>query len=139
MGALLGGPHGPPVSEEDDRERRDAWRSWRQAVDLLATDARVETEARAELERRYLGGHPVLFPDAATAWAKYVDQIERLFHLAEVTEPARPTRRASGRASIAARVEALATWLADDARVKAYEIVGERERAVSIMERRLGA
>jgi hypothetical protein len=55
-----------------------------------------------------------------------------------VTEPARPTRRASGRASIAARVEALATWLADDARVKAYEIVGERERAVSIMERRVG-
>ena len=139
MGTLLGGPQGPPESEEDARERRDAWRSWRTTVDRLVADVRVETEARAELERRYLGGHAVLFPDAATAWAKYVDQIERLFHLAEVTEPARPTRRASGRASIAARVEALATWLADDARVKAYEIVGERERAVSIMERRVGS
>jgi hypothetical protein len=34
--------------------------------------------------------------------------------------------------------EALATRLVDDARVKAYDIVGDRERAVAIMERRLG-
>jgi hypothetical protein len=139
MGALLGGPHGPPESEEDARERRDAWCSWRKAVDLLATEVRVETEARAELERRYLGGHPVLFPDAAAAWAGHVDLVERLLGFAEAIEPARPTRRPSGGESSKARVEALVTWLADDARVKAYEIVGERERAVSIMERRLGA
>lgn len=139
MGTLLGGPHGPPESDEDARERRDAWRSWRKAVDLLSMDVRVETEARADLERRYLGGHPVLFPDAATAWAKYVDLVERLLGLAEVIEPARRPRRPSGGESLAARVEALATWLADDARVKAYEILGTRERAVAIMERRLGA
>jgi hypothetical protein len=139
MGALLGGPHGPPESDEDARERWDAWRSWRKAVDLLSTEVRVETEARAELERRYLGGHPVLFPDAATAWAGHVALVERLLGLAEAIEPARPTRRPSGGESIKARVEALVTWLADDARVKAYEIVGNRERAASIMERRLGA
>jgi len=132
-------PSGPPESDEDARERRDAWRSWRTLVDRLVADVRIETEARANLERRYLGGHPVLFPDAEASWAKYADHVERLFGLAEVTEPAGPTKRPSGGASIAARVEALATWLADDARVKAYEIVGDRERAVSIMERRLGA
>ena len=137
MGALLGGPHGPPESEEDARERRDAWRSWRKAVDLLSTEVRVESGARAELERRYLGGHAVLFPDAAAAWAGHVAFVERLLGLAEAIEPARPTRRPSGGETIAAQVEALATWLADDARVKAYEILGERERAVSIMERRL--
>ena len=65
--------------------------------------------------------------------------VERLLGLAEVIEPARRPKRPSGGESIAARVEALATRLADDARVKAYEIVGNRERAVSIMERRLGA
>jgi hypothetical protein len=139
MGALLGGPHGPPEPEEDARERGDAWRSWRQAVDLLSTDVRVETEARAELERRYLAGRPVLFPDAATAWAGHVDLVGRLLGLADAIEPARPTRRPSGGETIAARVEALATWLADDARVKAYEILGERARAVSIMEHRLRA
>jgi hypothetical protein len=139
MGTLLGGPHGPPESDEDARERRDAWRSWRTVVDRLVADVRVETEARAELERRYLGGHAVLFPDAATAWARHGDFAERLLGLAEVIEPARRPRRPPGGESLAARVEALATWLADDARVRAYEIVGNRERAVSIMERRLGA
>ena len=139
MGTLLGGPHGPPESDEDARERRDAWRSWRTVVDRLVADVRVETEARSELERRYLGGHPVLFTDAATAWAGHVELVERLLVLAEAIEPARATRRPSGGESLAARVEALATRLADDARVKAYEIVGNRERAVSIMERRLGA
>jgi len=139
MGTLLGGPHGPPESDEDARERRDAWRSWRTVVDRLAADVRVETEARAELERRYLAGRAVLFPDAAAAWAGHVDFVERLFGLAEAIEPARATKRPSGGESLAARVEALATRLADDARVKAYEIVGNRERAVSIMERRLGA
>ena len=114
----------------------------RTVVDRLVADVRVETEARVELERRYLGGHPVLFPDAATAWAGYVELVERLSGLAETIEPARPTRptrRASGGESLAAQVGALATRLADDARVKAYEILGERERAVSIMERRLGS
>jgi hypothetical protein len=108
-------------------------------VDRLVADVRVETEARSDLERRYLGGRAVLFPDAAAAWAGHADLVERLLGLAEVIEPARATRRPSGGESLAARVEALATWLADDARVKAYEILGERERAVSIMERRPGA
>ena len=139
MGTLLGGPHGPPESDEDARERRDAWRSWRTTVDRLVADVRVETGARSDLERRYLGGHAVLFPDAAAAWDGHVDFVERLFGLAEAIEPARATKRPSGGESLAARVEALATRLADDARVKAYEIVGNRERAVSIMERRLRA
>ena len=35
------------------------------------------------------------------------------------------------------RVAGRVTRLADDARVRAYEIMGDRERAVTIMERRL--
>ncbi len=142
MGALLSGPHEPPADETDARERRDAWRS---VVDQLTTDVRVETEARASLQRRYLGGHSVLFADAADAWASHVDFVERLDGLAAVIappEPATPARRKTGGragASIDVRVDALASQLADDARVKAYEILGERERAVRIMERRLRA
>jgi hypothetical protein len=139
MGTLLGGLQGPPESDEDARERRDAWRNWRTLVDRLVADVRVETEARAELERRFFCGHAVLFPDAAAAWAGHVDFVERLLGLADVIEPARRPRRPSGGESIAAQVGALATRLADDARVKGYELLGERERAVSIMERRLGA
>jgi len=146
MGALLGGPHGPPVSDTDAREQRDAWRLWRSVVDRLTTDVRVDAEARASLEGRYLAGHDVLFADAATAWAGHVDFVERLGGLAEIIapgEPAKAGRRKPGRSgpgdSLDARVEALVSRLADDARVKAYEVLGDRERAVSIMERRLAS
>jgi hypothetical protein len=144
MGALLGGPHEPPTSEEDAKEQRDAWRSWRTLTERLTTDVRVETEARASLQRRYLGGYDVLFADVATDWAKHVEFIERLAGFAEVmasAETETPARRKPSatnvRATFEGRAGALASQLADDARVKAYEILGERERAVSIMERRL--
>ena len=146
MGALLGGPHEPPTSDEDARERQDAWRQWRSMVDRLTSNVRVETEARASLQRRYLGGHDVLFADVATDCAKHVEFVERLAGLAEViasAETETPARRKSGatkgRAAFEGRAGALASQLADDARVKAYEILGDRERAVSIMERRLRA
>jgi len=145
MGALLGGPHDSPTSDKDARERRDAWRLWRGLVDRLATDVQVESEARAGLERRYLGGHDVLFADAAAAWTSHVDLVKRLAGLAEViesVEPAKAARRnpgGRGGDSFDARVRALADYLADDARVRAYEILGDRERAVSIMESRLRA
>lgn len=108
--------------------------------------ARVETEARSSLERRYLGGHNVLFADVAAAWASHVEMVERLGGLAEVialAHPAKPARRKSGGSAAndasEGRVGVLANQLADDARVRAFEILGERERAVSIMERRLRA
>lgn len=144
MRALLGGPHGSPVSDADARQRRDAWSLWRSVVDRLTTDVRVETEARVSLERRHLAGHDVLFADAATTWAGHVDLVERLGSLAEAiaeAEPAKLARRkgaGSGSGdSFDARVKALAGELADDARIRAYEVLGERDRAVAIMERRL--
>jgi hypothetical protein len=122
MGALLGGPDGPPVSDTDARERRDAWCLWRSVVDRLTTDVRVEAEARTSLERRYLAGHDVLFADAASAWAGHVEFVERLAGLAEIiapSEPAKTGRRKPDRSGPAGafdtQVEALASHLADDA------------------------
>jgi hypothetical protein len=40
-------------------------------------------------------------------------------------------------ASVKTRAAARAETLADDARVRAYEVLGDRPRAVEIMERRL--
>lgn len=48
----------------------------------------------------------------------------------------RSTRTAPG-GSLTERVAERVTTLADDARVRAYEILGDRPRAVEIMERRL--
>jgi len=145
MGTLLGGLHEPPIAEIDARERHDAWLCWRSVVERLSLDVRVHAAARTGLEDRYFGGRDVLFLDAASAWSGHVELVERLAGLAEVIEsgdsgrPARRKPREGQAASLGARVEALASHLADDARVRAYEMLGDRERAVSIMERRLRA
>jgi hypothetical protein len=127
MGALLGGPNGPPADDTDAREQRDAWHLWRSVVDRLTTDVRVaaEAEARTSLERRYLAGHDVLFADAAMAWAGHVEFVERLAGFAEILTPGEPAKtgprkpdRSGVEDSFGAQVEALAGRLADDARVR---------------------
>lgn len=147
MGCLLGGPReidlAPAEVETYRRERADAWALWWPVVDRLRLDVRVENEARTTLERRFFAGHDVLFADAATSWASHVDMVERLASLAETMASTggpmavsrRSTRTASG--SLTERVAARVATLADDARVRAYEILGDRSRAVEIMERRL--
>jgi hypothetical protein len=148
MGCLLGGPRAddlPPAEAKIyERDLAGCWAQWRTVVDRLSLDVRVENEARATLERRFFGGHEVLFADAAESWASHVDMVDRLAGLAEAmvwTEEASARRRPPARpgvdASLDARVEDRAARLADDARVRAYETLGERLKAVQIMEQRL--
>jgi hypothetical protein len=105
---------------------------------------RVETDARATLERRFFGGHDVLFADATAAWTGHVDFVERLASLADALAPTsgpKPRARRSavraGSPSLTERVAERVATLTGDARVRAYEILGDRPRAVEIMERRL--
>jgi hypothetical protein len=149
MGCLLGGPResdlAPAEVETYRRERADAWALWWPVVDRLLLEVRVENEARTTLARRFFRGHEVLFSDAATSWASHVDMVERLASLAEVmastggpmARSRRSTRTASGARTLGV-AERVAT-LTDDARVRAYETLGDRPKAVQIMERRLMA
>jgi len=128
MGCLLGGPREsdiPPAEVETYRlERADAWGLWWPVVDRLLLDVRVENEARTALERRFFGGHDVLFADATEAWTGHVDFVERLASLAETMAStggpmarARRSRTASG--SLTERVAERVATLTDDARVRA--------------------
>ncbi len=148
MGCLLGGRRAadlpPTEATVHERELADAWAQWCTVVDRLSLDVRVENETRATLERRFFGGHDVLFADASAAWASHVDFVERLASLADTMAPTsapkpRPRRSAvlAGSGSLTERVAERVAVLADDARVRAYEIMGDRPRAVQIMERRL--
>jgi hypothetical protein len=148
MGCLLGGPRAKdlPAAEAETYKGQlaDAWAQWRAVVDRLGVDVRVESEARATLERQFFGGHDVLFADAAMSWASHVDMVERLVGLAEAMTwtdqakaPRRPPAGIEAGASLEARVADRVARLADDARVRAYEILGDRPKAVEIMERRL--
>jgi hypothetical protein len=148
MGCLLGGPRAadlpPAEAKVYERELADCWAPWWPVLDRLTLEVRVETEARATLERRFFGGRAVLFADAGAAWASHVDFVERLASLAEtmastgwpMARSRRSMRTAPG-GSLTERVAERVATLADDARVRAYEILGDRPRAVEIMERRL--
>lgn len=147
MGSILGGPRAADLPPDEartyDRELTDAWAQWRAVVDRLSSDVQVEGEARAALERRFFGDHDVFFADASQAWAEHVDLVERLAGLAEAMASTGkpPTRRGRDRSAVTGSVDALVaartTRLADDARVRAFELLGDRPRAVAIMERRL--
>jgi hypothetical protein len=149
MGCLLGGPRetdlAPDEVAEHAREFASAWALWRSVVDRLDFDVRVANEARATLERQHYGGHDVLFADAAKAWAEHGELVRLLTGIAEimpVTSHGRARQRPPGgtdTGAVEARVEGRVRTLADDARVRAYEVLGERLKAVAIMERRLMA
>ena len=148
MGCLLGGPREADLSPEaweiHRQELAECWASWRTVVHRLTDDVRVESAARARLEQRYFGGRDVFFPDVAEAWSSYVDLVNRIAGLAEMmARPGKPKARRLGPdasaplASVEERTTYRAQILADDARVRAFGIMGERERGVAIMERRL--
>jgi hypothetical protein len=87
-------------------------------------------------------GRDVFFADASQAWLEQVDLVERLVSLGGVLSRARATptkqrRRSEGRGAVDARVAERVARLVDDARVRAYELLGDRPKALAIMERRL--
>ena len=144
MGCLLGGPHSdelpPAEAKVYVKELGEAWTLWRTVVDGLSLGIRAENDARVTLERRFLGGHQIFFADVGETWAGHVDLVERLASLADLLAVPGTRGRAVGTkagGSVAERAGHRATELADDARVRAFAIMGERERAVTIMERRL--
>jgi hypothetical protein len=149
MGCLLSGPRADdlhPAARDDHRtELAVCWANWREVVERLSRDVEIENAARAQLQRRYFGGREVFFADTGQAWAEHVDLVDRLERLAQgLTPPAKPSSRrcsprTDGIASLEDRIAQRVEVLADDARVRAFGIMGERDRAVGIMERRLVA
>lgn len=149
LSALLGDALTPdcgvPSDEIGPQAEPDArWQDTREMVASLAAAVQVEEEARTSLERRYLDGHPALFGDAGNEWAGLRELIAGLGQRLTSIAPGAPAARRGAHVrlveeSTTERVNAQAAELADDGRVTAYELLGERERAVTIMERRLRA
>jgi hypothetical protein len=148
MGTLLGGPRAEDLAPHEAkayvRELADAWASWRTVVDRLRAELNVENEARATLQRRFFAGHDVFIGDVSGVWAEHVDLVGRLANLADLLASgagpkSRQRSRTDSGGSLSELVAERVTWLADDARVRAFEIMGDRPRAVAIVERRLVA
>jgi hypothetical protein len=130
----------PAVWQTHREELSGGWRSWTSVVEGLVWLAAVENDARTFLEKRYLAGRPSLFRDAAEEWTELEEQVGRLetiasgFAEAKVEGHRRLRRRAPDHAG---RVKARAEYLADDARIHAFDRLDDQPRALAILERRL--
>ena len=153
MRELSHGAHfGAPRRGRDDPAlpgRREAdWQTWREAASGLLTGLYAEEEARADLERRYLDGRPVLFPELAEGWERLRGQAEGLAlaaaRLPSLSSPAELTGDEAAvlerlRNDADAAVPARAQELVDLARAFTLDALGETERAVAIIARGLRA
>lgn len=119
--------------------------AWRTAVTDWLTSLSATHEARLILERQYLDGRGVLFPDLARDWDSLREAAVRLAALADALPALRDGRsRRRGlqnlsprHTAIGGRAAAQAAWLADTAREAALDLLGDAEGAVAIAERRL--
>jgi hypothetical protein len=99
-------------------------------VDLL----RLTGQARDQVEARYLGGHPALFPSAVAAWEAQVRSSETIaamaIRLAELdgVPPPEPNDPGAG----ATQLADLAADLVELARVTALEKLGEGARGLNV-------
>lgn len=121
------------------------WVAWRDAVAGWLTNLYLAEETRLLLERRYLDGHSVLFPDLGRDWDTLRETGARLAALADALPALGDGRSRSRRlqdltprrTSVADRAAAQAACLADTAREAALDLLGDTEGAVAIAERRL--
>ncbi|HSW42631.1 MAG TPA: hypothetical protein VLM76_09000 [Patescibacteria group bacterium] len=119
--------------------------TWRAAVCGWLTDLSAAEEARHLLERRYLDGRGVLFPDLGRNWDTLRETGARLAALADALPALRDGRsRSRGprnlsplRTAVGGGAAAEAACLADTARAAALDLLGDQKGAAFIAERPL--
>jgi len=124
------------------------WQAWCEGSTGLLIGIYAAEEARLLLERRYLDGHPALFPEAVEDWARLLEQAERLVGLGDAFRPLMVgTPRLRGAAAgidldaLRARARALAATLVGrlltDARAATLDILGDTDAATALAARQL--
>ena len=127
------------VSEDRKRRRADAQHlerlaSVRDTMFTWVDGLLARQEARAVVERRYLDGHPTLFPAVAAAWAERVLANQEAAVMADALaelEGARPFVIPDD-AALATGVERHVGDLVTHARVMALDKLDEGRRAIAI-------
>jgi hypothetical protein len=134
------------------RSLAERWPEWREAVSAFLSGLYEAEEVRLVLERRYLDGHPCLFPELAGEWETLVGHAEGLASVAGLVSAApgqeaakRGSKRARSprlnvdalRAAARAKAPAQVAHLVDNARFDTFELLGDVTAATTIVERRL--
>ncbi len=145
MGCLLGGPREgdlePAEWTQHQKDQASAWGLWRGAVANLLVTMTVEEDARAELEARYLGGQPSLLGDAEREWTRFGELVDALWTIAERLVPlTQAEERRLPKDALELfdeRVQERVRAIADNAKISAFDRLGENSRALAILEARL--
>jgi hypothetical protein len=121
------------------------WTNWRAAVTDWTINLEAANRARQILERRYLDGHDVLFPDLAREQQALTEATERLAGVGGSvvvrrqggSRNARVTSLASGRTAVNGGADAVAAGFIDGARAAALDLLGDADgRFGSVAARR---
>lgn len=130
------------------------WQEWCLATVAFLTGIYAAEEARLLLERRYLDGHPALFPDAIADWERLRESAERLASLGGALPPLPVGRRHASRSAeieppgldidtlrSGARTQApaAAARRVNEVRAATLDVLGETGGATAIVARWLGS
>lgn len=131
----------------------ERWQAWCEGSTGLLTVIYAAEEARLLLERRYLDGHPAVFPDATADWERLRERAEGLASLSDGPPLPVGRRRVPRSAEIKppdlgldalrpgarAQAPALAARLIEEARAATLDVLGDTDGATSMVARRLRA
>ena len=123
---------------DDGAEDGDAM-TWAGLAELELATIDVEERARHSLEEHYFDGRPVLFEQTSNDWARLRWLVDRLREDLAIDDRSRAGR---GEPSVApgdldTRIAARASDLEGLARVDGLRLLGERDRAQAIVDRRV--
>jgi hypothetical protein len=119
----------------------------RPSIATYAVGLRASARASIDLEARYLGGHPALFPDLVAERNRLLDDLEQLLERArELDEIRTDDPPADGRglekldaavlaAAVEARAPAIAALRVAEARITAFDLLGQSAEAVALRAR----
>jgi hypothetical protein len=137
-------------SRGTNARRRARGPAWRLSVASLVVSIYAAEEARVQLERRFLGGTSILFPDLGADWLRLHDQAERLAGLGALvgatTAMVDRARRSRPQIDVrqllvaaAHRAPEEAASFVDAAWAAALDTLGDTDGAATILQRRLQA
>ncbi len=123
-----------------DREA-EMLQDWKQAAETFLIELYVFRDAVTHIEKRYVDGLPLLFPDVARNLAKVVGDTEQLVDLFNGTfgkmDPNVVVDLEAVRGNALKQAPEKITYLVDMAKADALEEMGEREASISLAGRYL--
>jgi len=117
------------------------WQAWWANAAAMVNEVDAAAAAQTEVEARYFTGRSVLFAEAADELAStqaLADRVSQLMVALPTPLRARVPERSEARTDgLTQRVAARVAAVTEDARISAFQLLGEPLRAASLVERHL--